>query len=216
MKYAALLFLSLFLTACHHSSRTATPVKPLIQNMASYYKTGKDRTIHFARTVKDSLGIHYLEGTISFDKVHNAVQHITKHETIPPQRVNTLLSDLKERNYKEGFDHYDKILFVQLHPEPDHELKILSRRQSIETKIHNELYRRNLGEWVAGDLGPGGANMLFRVKDEEKALNWIMHLLQNEGILHHSLIARRLFFSPHEWNYEILYPIDFSGTFNQM
>jgi len=37
-----------------------------------------------------------------------------------------------------------------------------------------------------------------------------------KNLINEILIAKRLNFSDEDWNYEIVFPIDYNGTFNQM
>ncbi|WP_281764370.1 hypothetical protein [Neptunitalea lumnitzerae] len=103
-----------------------------------------------------------------------------------------------------------------MQPKNENDLQVLDLRHSIEEKIHEKLNSNGLGEWIAGDLGPGGANMLFEVTEWEKSIQLIMDILNQESLLDKSLIMKRLNTAEDDWNYEIIYPIDYNGVFNQM
>lgn len=60
-------------------------------------------------------------------------------------------------------------------------MEALDKRQDIEAKIEKALKLKGVGEWIAGDLGPGGANMLFEVIDVDKAVPVILETLATNG-----------------------------------
>ena len=94
-------------------------------------------------------------------------------------------------------------------------LGFLNLRQKIEDQIDEQLQTKNLGEWFAGDLG-AGANMLFFIDDWEKSMRTVIEILREENLLDHVLIAKRIMTSAEDWSYEIVYPIEYEGAFNQM
>ncbi len=216
MKIAGIIILSVILFGCNNVQKKKTFKNVNIEFISSNYKNENREIIDFSRILKDSLGIHFIEGKISFDKNYNTIQEITKNEIINEKQINIIKSDLKNRNYREEFDNYNKILFVQMQPRFDNDLEVLNLRQTIEEKINQKLSNQKLGEWVAGDIGPGGANMLFEVKDWNKSIMLVMESLNNEGLLEKCLIMKRLNIARDDWNYEIVFPIDYNGIFNQM
>ena len=86
----------------------------------------------------------------------------------------------------------------------------------MEEKIHEKLESNGLGEWIADDLGPGGANMLTKVTEWEKSIQLILDILNQENLLYKGLLVKRMITAEDDWNYEIIYPIDYDGEFNQM
>jgi len=58
--------------------------------------------------------------------------------------------------------------------------------------------------------------MLFEVKEWNKSIKLLMEVLSNENLLENSLIMKRLNTAKDDWNYEIIYPIEYDGIFNQM
>ena len=94
-------------------------------------------------------------------------------------------------------------------------LGFLNLRQKIEGQIDEKLQINNLGEWFAGDLG-AGANMLFFIDDWDKSMGTVIEVLRKENLLDHVLIAKRIMTSAEDWSYEIVYPIEYEGVFNQM
>jgi hypothetical protein len=108
-------------------------------------------------------------------------------------------------------------LFVQIAPsafiDDEHALNI---RQDIEQKIEGALKAKRLGDWTAGDLGPGGANMLFEVSNTDAAMSVILQILSKEGLDTKVTIARRIYTEAEDWFYEVLYPTQYNSVFMSM
>ena len=187
-----------------------------MEYISSSYRNETEDKIEFSRIVKDSSSFNLIEGEIRFNAYFNTVQTITNKKIISESNIDSIKSSLQEKGYHENFDSFEKIVFVQIQPKNKHDIQILDLRHSIEDKVHNILKDNEIGEWIAGDLGPGGANMLFEVRHWGRAISLIMKILNQEGILNQSLIVKRLNTSKNDWNYKIIYPIDYEGVFNQM
>lgn len=109
------------------------------------------------------------------------------------------------------------VLFVQWqYPSTTTGLQALEVRQDVETEIDNALQKGGAGQWFAGDLGPGGANMLFEVNNKEKALEIIQYILTKKGIHNETVIAERVYTAPDDWTHKVIYPKDYEGDFNDM
>ena len=193
------------------------PIKNVeLDFISSFYKKENDEEIKFFRITKDSSNFRQIEGKISLNKDYNTLQEIKTNTIISGTEIDSIKAKLKSENYRENFDNISKVIFVQIQPKSENDLKVLDLRHSIEGKIHQELNSNKLGEWIAGDLGPGGANMLFDVNNWNKSFEIIMKVLNNENLLEKSLILKRLNTAEDDWNYDIIYPIDYDGVFNQM
>lgn len=111
------------------------------------------------------------------------------------------------------------VMFIQIVPDSSmntlEALGFLNFRQEIEGKIDLALQRNNLGEWFAGDMGAGG-NMLYFIDNWEQAIKTVKNVLANEDLLDHVLITKRLSTAPDDWAYEIVFPVEYEGVFNQM
>lgn len=111
------------------------------------------------------------------------------------------------------------VMFIQIVPDSTMDnldvLGFLNLRQNIEGKIDEKLQIEGLGEWFAGDLG-AGANMLFFVDDWDRSMATVVEILREEKLLDHVLITKRIMTSAEDWSYEIVYPIEYEGVFNQM
>jgi hypothetical protein len=111
----------------------------------------------------------------------------------------------------------NEVLFVQIQPTGfKDEMQLLDKRQEIEDKLSKALENKKLGEWFAGDLGPGGGNMLYTVTDIDKSLQIILDVLQQNKLDKNVLIGRRVLVDKDDWFYEVIYPTKYSGDFNTM
>lgn len=216
MKNIVTILITIFALSCNNQTNEKPNEKVEIEYVSSNYRNETEGKIEFSRIVKDSSNLNLVEGEISFDENYNTLQKITNKKIVSKSEVDSIKSTLKNKGYRESFDNIGKIIFVQMQPKNENDLQVLDLRNSMEEKIHEKLNSNGLGEWVAGDLGPGGANMLFEVNDWDKSIKLIVEILNNENLLDVSLIMKRLNTAEDDWNYEIIYPIDYNGVFNQM
>ncbi len=216
MKNIGIILITIFVLSCNNKANKKPTKKVDIEYVSSNYKNETEATIKFSRVIKDSLNLNLIEGEISFDENYNTLQKITNKRIVTESEVDSINSNLKEKGYRENFDNIGKIIFVQMQPKNENDLQVLDLRHEIEEKIHEKLKSYGIGEWIAGDLGPGGANMLFEVTEWKKSIPIIMNILNQDGLLRNSLITKRLNTAKDDWNYEIIYPIDYDGVFNQM
>ncbi len=111
----------------------------------------------------------------------------------------------------------DKVLFIQIDPSGfSNEFELLEKRHDVEEKLGNALERKGLGEWIAGDLGPGGGNMLFTVKDIDRSMRVCLDVLRQNELDQKVRIGRRVRTDKDDWFYEVIHPTTFSGDFNTM
>ena len=216
MKNIGIILITIFALSCNNQTNKKPTEKVEIEYISSNYKNETDEKIEFRRIVKDSANLNLIEGQISFDENYNTLQKITNKKIVSESEIDSIKSSLKNKGYRDGFDNIGKVIFVQMQPKNENDLEVLDLRHSMEEKIHEKLNSNGLGEWIAGDLGPGGANMLFKVTEWKKSIPMIMNILNQEGLLKNSLIMKRLNTAEDDWNYEIIYPIDYDGVFNQM
>ena len=216
MKNIGIILLTFLLLNCNSQTNKKPTEKVEIEYISSNYKNETEDKIEFSRIVKDSSTLNLIEGEIRFDENYNTLQTINNKRTISESEIDSINSNLKGKGYRDNFDNIGKIIFVQMQPKNENDFQVLDLRHKMEEKIHEELKSNGIGEWVAGDLGPGGANMLFEVTEWKKSIPMIMNILNQEGLLKNSLIMKRLNTAKDDWNYEIIYPIDYNGVFNQM
>jgi hypothetical protein len=108
-------------------------------------------------------------------------------------------------------------LFVQIQPAGFRDEKqLLDKRQEVEDLLSKALENKELGKWFAGDIGPGGGNMLYTVKDIDKSMQIILEVLQQNKLDKNVLIDRRVLVDQDDWFYEVIYSTKFSGDFNTM
>ena len=180
-----------------------------------YKKT--DNVINIARaltTGKDKVDIYLYALNISTPE--GAKQTFTSVQTTTRQQINTRKNELL-RNYNWKPFKGKEILFVQIQPTGfEDEMQLLDKRQEIEDKLSQALEPKKLGEWFAGDLGPGGGNMLYTVTDVNKSIKVILQVLQDNNLYKNVLIGRRVLLDKDDWFYEVIYPTKYSGDFNTM
>jgi hypothetical protein len=154
-------------------------------------------------------------------KIHISEPELSKQtfistKNLTKQQVDIQKSELlKLYNWEPYKDK--KVLFIQIQPNSfTNEMDILNKRQEIETKLTNILEANKLGEWFAGDLGPGGGNILFFVSDINKSLQVVLNFISKNDLENNVLIGRRIMTDKDNWFYEVIYPRKYSGDFNTM
>ena len=95
-------------------------------------------------------------------------------------------------------------------------ITVMNERNTLEEAIEDELVGRHLGEWSASDLGPGGMNMLYSVTSIDSSLSVVVRTLEAHQVQQRARIARRLMTKSDDWRYEVVYPVNFNGSFNTM
>jgi len=176
-----------------------------------------DSVIHVARALEinnDSVDLHLYEVNTSVAEGAKqrfvSVEHLTRQQL--DSRKNKLQGDYTWTPLKG-----DDVLFVQIQPTGfKDEMQLMDKRQEIETLTSNALQDKKLGEWFAGDLGPGGGNILYRVSDINRSIEIILNVLQQYGLEHNVLIGRRVLIDKADWFYEVIYPTKYAGDFNTM
>lgn len=109
------------------------------------------------------------------------------------------------------------VLFVQIQPSAfNNEFNALEVRQKVEELIDQRLQLANIGTWFAGDIGPGGANMLFEVQTVADGMKIIITVLKEQKLDSNTIIGLRIYTAPDNWNYNVIYPENYTGTFNTM
>jgi hypothetical protein len=138
------------------------------------------------------------------------------HLKIEDQIIDSLTNRFLNDGFVSKITAERDVMFIQIAPDSTmgniDALRFLNLRQVIEDIIDERLQSKNYGEWFAGDMGAGG-NMLFFINDWEKANEIVMEVLQEEDLIDHVLIAKRIFTSNDDWNYEIVYPLEYEGVF---
>jgi len=209
------------LTGCNQTSDKQTGGKTgnvLLagKEVFSLYKK-VDTLIYVARALKtssDTVDLHLYEVNTSI--AEGATQKFVSVAHLTPQQLDSRKSELQSE-YTWTPSKGNEILFVQIQPTNfKDEMQLLDKRQEIETITSKALQDKKLGEWFAGDLGPGGGNILYRVNDINRSIEIILNILQQNRLETNVLIGRRVLIDKVDWFYEVIYPTKYSGNFNTM
>ena len=176
----------------------------------------QDTVFHVKRLVSSNTGLTLLSYDINTSKAEAAAQTFISSKTLSNENeaatIKSQSSNFKWTPYKTGLT-----LFVQIEPSVfKDEMEALDKRQDIEQKIEAALKAKGLGDWTAGDLGPGGANMLFEVSNVDNATSVVLEVLSKSGLDKKTIIGRRIYTEEEDWFYEVIYPSSFSGVFLTM
>jgi hypothetical protein len=102
------------------------------------------------------------------------------------------------------------VLFVQWQPNVPIDtttyIYVILKRQRIEEQIGSKMKRESIGRLIAGDLGEGGANMLFEVSDFSKSVQLTLEVLDKNGIDDESVIGKREFNPDSSLTYKVIFP----------
>jgi len=223
MKYF-IIFLGLYvLTCCTYKpkeKRLTKFNKSSGQITKSFYKKEND-TIVFKRILLNESRITLQEGQIylgEYELTHQRLVNV-RYFNNDNRIIDSLISSISNEGLKEKFVDQKDVMFIQIVPDSTmgniEALGFLNLRQEIEEKIDDRLKNENLGEWFAGDMGAGG-NMLFFINDWDNATVAVIQILNKEKLIDHILIAKRIMTTKDDWNYEIVFPLDYEGEFNDM
>jgi len=209
------------LTSCNQNSNKQTDGQTNSTLLADkeifslYEKT--DSIIYVARaltTGNDKFYLYLYELNISTPE--GAKQTFDLVQQLTQQELDNRKTELQSKYNWIPFKG-NEVLFVQIRPTGfKDEMELLDKRQEIEDKLSKALENKKLGEWFAGDLGPGGGNMLYTVTDIDKSLQIILDVLQQNKLDKNVLIGRRVLVEKDDWFYEVIYPKEYSGDFNTM
>ena len=176
-----------------------------------------DSSVRVARVLTtDNKTFNLLLYELIISTPEGAKQKFISSEQLTQQQLDTKKTELQS-NYNWSPFRGNDVLFVQIQPTSfKNEMELLDKRQEIETKLSDALEKKNLGEWFAGDVGPGGGNMLYTINNIEQALQTTLVLLQQNRLDKNVLIGRRVKVNNDDWFYEVIYPPKYSGNFNTM
>ncbi len=180
-----------------------------------YRKT--ENVFHIARaltTNTDNFDLHLY--AIDTSKPEEARQTLVSAEHLTQQQLASRKTELQTSYNWTPFKNYE-VLFVQIQPKGfKDEIELLDKRQNIEVQVSDVLESKKLGEWIASDIGPGGGNILYRVKDIDRALETLLTVIRQNNLDKSVLIGRRVSVADSDWFYEVIYPTKFTGNFNTM
>jgi hypothetical protein len=224
MKYCIIIILCfVLLAACNYRPSEKRLAKFQSNDgkiLTSVYKKKSD-TIEFKRILTFQLNLTVQSGQIfpgEYALIHQRFKEVArvKHET---GTIDSLINRFSDDGFVTTFLEDRDVMFIQIVPDSAMDnlevLGFLNLRQEIEGRIDERLADNRLGEWFAGDLG-AGANMLFFIDQWDQSLETVMEVLREENLLGQVLIAKRIMTSPEDWSYEVVYPLEYEGVFNQM
>lgn len=174
-----------------------------------------DKLYHVKRLVSANGNYNLLTYDINTSQPEEAHQTFISRQIVNVSELNKIKSDNASFNWAPFKGK--PVLFVQMqYTHFKDQMVALNKRQEIEQHINEKLQSQALGQWIAGDIGPGGANMIFEVQDIEGAKAIILSILTREGLNKAALIGRRVNTSAEDWFYEVVYPLDYNGEFLTM
>jgi hypothetical protein len=188
--------------------------------LKSFYKMNRD-TIEFKRVLMSDSRLVVQAGQVFFGEYALTHQRFRNKQEFNNEKVilDSLEASFNNEEFVTKMSSEKDVMFIQIIPDSTmgtfDAIMFLNFRQNIEEQIDKVLQRKNLGEWFAGDIG-AGANMLFFITDWDSANEEVMEILKQEDLLEHVLITKRIGTSEDNWNYEVVYPLEFEGIFNQM
>lgn len=132
--------------------------------------------------------------------------------------LNQLLAELFEQGYQET--KYDDLtlLFVQTHPraalaQDNNLLVVFNEFKSLQNVFDEPIYEKHLGNYAASDVGMG-FNLFYNFWDESKGLEAIVKVIESNNLEKQSMVAKRIYKSEDDWDYQVIYPRNFQGTFD--
>jgi len=211
MKYLLLTLLSFFVLGLNGQKDSISANNNVIHVLHSYYKKEMTDKLSFNSIVKDSVSLYNIKGTIRFDNDGNTIQKTTRKKKIREKKIAKILEKLKKQGYMPAFEDHPMVLYIQIQAKDNK--NILQKGKIISQKIDDKLMRNSLGETYGLNQGENVVNVEFSTKDINKALDFVFEALQSEDILQNSIIGYRLYFEKDDYNYEIIYPLGYSGIF---
>lgn len=224
MKYYLLIFLGVIIvTGCTYRPKEKRLTK--FENnegriLKSFYKN-EDDTIKFQRILSNGTDLILQTGQLfigEYALTHQRLKNVERFN-FDLKIIDSLTNIFINEGHKLKLGEERDVMFIQIIPDSTmgnmESLGFLNLRQDIEGRIDVRLRSKNLGEWFAGDMGAGG-NMLFFIDEWDKSFEIVKQLLQEENLIEHVLIAKRINTKIDDWNYEIVYPLEYEGVFNQM
>jgi hypothetical protein len=216
IKKFTLLLLIFGFTNCKSQDKEDFKNVPFNKETFTLYEKNNN-SFHVAKFVeiaKDSIGVYLYELNISTPE--GLLQTFSSEEKITKSKINIKKKDL-EKKYNWKVFNGQNVLFVQIQPNGfKNELEVLDKRQEIENDIDDALKSKNVGEWFAGDNGPGGGNMLFTITDTNQATKIVLDILSKNHLEKNTVIGKRVMTDKEDWFYEVIYPEKFTGKFNTM
>lgn len=215
--YAALAIL--FVQGCNiHSQSKGQEINASIvvdKELCTLYKKDSNtiRTLRALQKPNDSVALFLMDLDVS--KPEGTLQKFISVQLLSRKQFEQQAIKFKEVYTWKPFTG-SEVIFVQIKAGDTNEFVVLDKRQEIEDQINEALKDGNIGEWIAGDIGPGGGNMLFEVNNIDKSMPVILEVLRQNKVEKQVVIGRRVMVNSNDWFYTVIYPAGFSGIFNTM
>jgi hypothetical protein len=179
----------------------------------------KDYTFHlikFFETTENKIEVSFFS-IIPQKEFKPLFQNLDKKEIYSIQEFNSLKNNY-EVDYSWNPYKKNDVFFIQVKPTKEmlKETLDIDLRNEIEGLISKEFRKTKVADFFAADLGPGGLNMLCSYKDELVAMNAILKVLCENNLENHTLISKRISIAKDDWIYEVVYPYNYTGEFDEM
>ncbi len=200
----------------YKKAQTDANTKPVLSKEVWTVYAKRDTVFHVKRLLSTDTGLTLLSYDINTSKPEEASQYFLSAKTVASENE---AATIKSQSISFRWIPFKTTptLFVQIVASAfKDEMEALNVRQHIEQKIEIALQEKGLGKWTAGDLGPGGANMLFEVSNIDNAISIILEVLSKAGLDKKTIIGRRINTEAADWFYEVVYPNNFNGVFLTM
>lgn len=209
IEYISIFFTVLLIISCsNQASQNKLYSNKSYYHTNTYYKTFND-TIYYSRYLEDSLSLTRLFGSITIDSLRFTTQNILDSQVINKNQKYDSVNDLIMIGYRNKGMIGENIMRVKLLPNNYNFLEVLSLRHEMEEEIDSIFHEERTGSWFAGDSG----NMLFEISNWDKSLDIVIKVATNRNINDQILIARSVYISEDNWNYDIVYPLYFEGRY---
>ncbi len=174
----------------------------LLDSKYSYNST--ESTTTFKRLILLNDKKYYIEGQISFDDEGRTIQKIIKY------KKNASDKTIEYKDYTPMLDGFDKMAFIQFLNADENQDKI----KLVESRIIKELERTFAATSNAElDFGNGVAIVEYFINNSNSTFQIIYNILKEEKMIDNVLIGQRVYMDGDDYNFEILYPLNYEGTF---
>ena len=141
-----------------------------------------------------------------------------ENDTLRNNYINQKVNELSEQGYQKVKFDDSVVLFVQIHPpknKTNNLLDVFDKYEELQEIFDKPIYERHIGYFATSDLG-AGVNLLYNIWDEKKGVDVIMEVINSNQLAEQTIIAKRIYKTEQDWDYQIIYPKNFNGIFNSL
>lgn len=182
--------------------------------LANYYRNVSPDSIDYIRILKTDSDVELISGDIFYSSRYITKQIVGSVEHISDGSIKSIEKQLVAQGFRSEFGGFKNVMFIQIPVDSGNSMDAIQARTKLENRLDQEFLKNGCGQWISGDIGEGGANMLFQINNWEKAFQTALAVLGHQNLLEEAIIAKRLNFSETYWNYQIVYPNRFEGEFD--